>query len=802
MKKLFVFLLFFTVAIRPVKVSALTVDQESGTWKKLATPVNFYAMEVTPAGIFGGEYQPYSINLYNGIYVSKNLGDEWSPTGLRQRGVTGIAYDSKSSIYATVYYWITMWGGTSTPPGIYKSNDQGRTWTRGALDFSSAAVATCNNHVIVGSYSHGLWVSPDSGGSWIKKKDGDTRVGSADFLTLITSKNIVLASNKLETYISYDCGDNWQLYTDIPYPVSGFETHNSVYMSCHPQGPGIFKSSDSGKTYQPLAGWENKPCYSIVYYEGVYYAASYSEEKQSYIVLKSSDYGTTWDDLNFPLNSNPINKLSRLSTDPGFIYANLSKDGVYRYKVVAENPVTFSFLDKLWGRNSMSEQTDTITSYFDHSYPLLGYPYKTEGEEESSTTTNFWGVRGKEPNVYYSSHDGIDFGLRYGTPILAPASGTASYSFSSAGGNTIKVNHQNGYQTQYLHLQKNGLFTVATEEKWINKGDRIGLIGLTGITTGPHLHFAVRQDKNRNNNFSDDVPDGRVDPYSWLSKTKQDPWELFSWTDKLGSHKGTQSVYLWKDFLTSSSLYLNEQGGSVLGSATELRLPAGAINIGATFSIRKASGVNVAYNTPDKLYIAGSAIIIEARDNTGTSIGILNNLADLHIDLSSSNLSGITAGTLKIYYFNEVSQTWEVVTSLWDSTTSKMTAYVTRMGEYAVFGDKSDYLAPSTSTQVSGEKEELWYITSPTVSLAASDNTDGSGIEHIFYSTDGGNSWEEYLNPLVLNKEGIFSLLSRSSDKAQNFEVAKDSELLRVNTTGKFTDEISLSGGTFKLGTF
>ena len=49
------------------------------------------------------------------------------------------------------------------------------------------------------------------------------------------------------------------------------------------------------------------------------------------------------------------------------------------------------------------------------------------------------------------------------------------------------MNHSNGYQTLYAHLSK----VLTKKGTWVNQGTKIGLVGSTGYSTGPHLHFTV-----------------------------------------------------------------------------------------------------------------------------------------------------------------------------------------------------------------------------------------------------------------------------------------------------------------------
>lgn len=88
-------------------------------------------------------------------------------------------------------------------------------------------------------------------------------------------------------------------------------------------------------------------------------------------------------------------------------------------------------------------------------------------------------------------HDGIDIAQDYGTPIKAAGAGIVTFSGRSGTyGNVIIISHGYGYKTIYAHNKKN---FVKVGEK-VNKGEIIAEIGLTGTTTGSHLHFEVHKD--------------------------------------------------------------------------------------------------------------------------------------------------------------------------------------------------------------------------------------------------------------------------------------------------------------------
>ena len=86
------------------------------------------------------------------------------------------------------------------------------------------------------------------------------------------------------------------------------------------------------------------------------------------------------------------------------------------------------------------------------------------------------------------SHGGIDLAAPMWTPIYAAASGTvtACYEFSNYG-NTVDITHPDGSMTRYAHQPYGGI-TVGCGQ-WVNQGQRIGSVGSTGWSSGPHLHF-------------------------------------------------------------------------------------------------------------------------------------------------------------------------------------------------------------------------------------------------------------------------------------------------------------------------
>jgi len=104
-----------------------------------------------------------------------------------------------------------------------------------------------------------------------------------------------------------------------------------------------------------------------------------------------------------------------------------------------------------------------------------------------------WPVNGPVTSPYGprwgTFHRGIDIGVGMGTPIAAANSGTVFYAGEMDGyGNVVLIDHGNGIVTLYAHQSQ----VQTTKGAYVARGATIGLVGSTGHSTGPHLHFEVR----------------------------------------------------------------------------------------------------------------------------------------------------------------------------------------------------------------------------------------------------------------------------------------------------------------------
>ncbi|HSQ42221.1 MAG TPA: M23 family metallopeptidase, partial [Fibrobacteraceae bacterium] len=90
-----------------------------------------------------------------------------------------------------------------------------------------------------------------------------------------------------------------------------------------------------------------------------------------------------------------------------------------------------------------------------------------------------------------AEHPAIDFAAPLNEPVFATAYGTVIFSADESDlGLTIRIDHGSGYISSYSHLGK----SFVRKGLYVKKGETIGTVGLTGNTSGPHLHYAVQKD--------------------------------------------------------------------------------------------------------------------------------------------------------------------------------------------------------------------------------------------------------------------------------------------------------------------
>jgi murein DD-endopeptidase MepM/ murein hydrolase activator NlpD len=102
--------------------------------------------------------------------------------------------------------------------------------------------------------------------------------------------------------------------------------------------------------------------------------------------------------------------------------------------------------------------------------------------------SSYFGDRQDPFTGHEAFHRGIDFAGSAGSEVVAVAAGVVTWAGQRSGyGSLVEVNHGNGYITRYAHNQR----TLVTVGQTVTRGEAIALMGSTGRSTGPHVHFEV-----------------------------------------------------------------------------------------------------------------------------------------------------------------------------------------------------------------------------------------------------------------------------------------------------------------------
>lgn len=172
-------------------------------------------------------------------------------------------------------------------------------------------------------------------------------------------------------------------------------------------------------------------------------------------------------------------------------------------------------------RNIMDERFYTPEG---HSLDPAFNRHPFSGDYRISSSFN---LRRKHPVTgRISPHRGTDFAMRSGTSVKSPATGRvikAAYQKGGAG-NYLVIRHDNGYKTRYMHLSKR----LVAEGERISMGQKIGLSGNTGRSTGPHLHYEVMVNNRQVDAMRVKLPETQNLAGQALASFKQDSKQLLA----------------------------------------------------------------------------------------------------------------------------------------------------------------------------------------------------------------------------------------------------------------------------------
>ena len=207
------------------------------------------------------------------------------------------------------------------------------------------------------------------------------------------------------------------------------------------------------------------------------------ETENKFLQDKATGYEAKIDSVLALLDSLKIDPPSREQAYPSYSGAHQSLDNKLR---------VHPGLDRVL--SGMDSKLSEIRQRLDFSLKASDAASERRGNAIPSIHPAFgeiisgWGMRQHPVMGGARFHQGIDISNGIGTPVYATADGVVETAEAENGwGKVIKIEHQSGYLTLYAHLHS---FKVKAGDK-VSKGQVIGLIGNTGMSTGPHLHYGV-----------------------------------------------------------------------------------------------------------------------------------------------------------------------------------------------------------------------------------------------------------------------------------------------------------------------
>ena len=332
--------------------------------------------------------------------------------------------------------------------------------------------------------------------------------------------------------------------------------------------------------------------------------------------------------------------------------------------------------------SSASNQSGGVSAYFDHQAPTACSsrrggcsPFDTDAVQFNGYDGGLRGAEGDGFGVYYNGHSGTDFMLGTGRAVLAAADGIVIFageipSVCSDGqvkrANVVKVQHANGYTTEYWHLSSFAAGITAGSAVSRDPANPIGYAGNTGCSTGPHLHFAVYNTSH--------VP---VDPYGWSPQPdtpwygQKDPWRA-------------TSRYLWIHPLTASVNAGSSEPAVVYSTSALARVIAPAAAYSETLRIEMAEGLPSAVIPGNRsLHTLSVAAYTAGKAPVSTLPG--GTVLDIRMPagrLKQFEVFGTTVPAL--YWWSPEAGRWQELPTAWDPASRIASAPVSQLGTFAL----------------------------------------------------------------------------------------------------------------------
>src|SRR6202789_2918443 len=154
----------------------------------------------------------------------------------------------------------------------------------------------------------------------------------------------------------------------------------------------------------------------------------------------------------------------------------------------AQIPSLTAMVDDLQTQLSSREQQLGVLENLILTRELNKQVYPEGRPVQEGWISSYFGRRADPFTGYSAVHKGLDFAGPEGTKITSVAAGLVTYAGERAGyGQMVEINHGNGLATRYCHNEK----LLVKQGDMVRKGQDVALMGSTGRSTGPHLHFEV-----------------------------------------------------------------------------------------------------------------------------------------------------------------------------------------------------------------------------------------------------------------------------------------------------------------------
>jgi murein DD-endopeptidase MepM/ murein hydrolase activator NlpD len=494
---------------------------------------------MSPKGLILGENNNNSsLNPTQGLYLDEKL--ELKPT---HKLLTG--YQIGDILYFQGNYYVSTLNSVNGISGIFKIDKDFKSYQQIGKNAPVTVMHIFQGRIFYGGENIGLWsIKPD--GTDNKIHLGSDVSGPKISFISSNSKNLYFVTTGPMYYYDGNSGFVYNLLTIVS--VQSLLAYDDFLITSNKNK--IYKIGLDGKIL-----WEksftNNVTYTTRYLDYLFIIERGSLEQR---ISVSKDKGESIYKSNTSFTPTFTIKNLAFTGDKDIrIFINFYNNGIYQGKFIYDFE-DYKFLSIPFRNSGPQDLVDKISSFFDHKYPLLGN--LSEPTEAKGKTMNFMGRELPEPYHYYSSHDGIDFAVPMYTPILSAEEGEATYFYNAGGlGHAFVIYHPNGFVTVYGHLDENDLLTKGTT--YVSKGQKIGKVGMSGNTSGPHLHFVVYKGSRELQN--------KVDPFGWQANFT-DPWSVYDFSFNGKTLKGSKSFYLWKDSVSYQSKVLSQTTGQEIGN--------------------------------------------------------------------------------------------------------------------------------------------------------------------------------------------------------------------------------------------